>query len=235
MDSKLKASARTLLASVIAVAVLSGCGGDDSSSAPVGSNGPQSGLTLPGVKAGNTPPVISGAIPATAEVGKPFSFVPTATDADRDRLAFSVASKPSWMTFDAKTGRVLGTPTQADVGTHEDIVISVTDGTATASLPAASISVAAGSAAAARTNVTISWEPPTQNTDGTPLMSLSGYKVYYGKASNSYTKSVSISNPGLTRYVVENLEPGIYFFSITAISSNGVESAFSPEVNGRIG
>ena len=28
--------------------------------------------------------------------------------------------------------------------------------------------------------VTLSWDPPTTNADGTPLTDLAGYKVYYG-------------------------------------------------------
>jgi len=33
---------------------------------------------------------------------------------------------------------------------------------------------------------TVSWIPPTTNTDGTALTDLAGYKVYYGTVSWSY-------------------------------------------------
>ena len=41
---------------------------------------------------------------------------------------------------------------------------------------------------------------------------------------------VRINNPSVTRYVVENLTPGNYEFTATAINSAGVESRFSNTV-----
>jgi len=38
---------------------------------------------------------------------------------------------------------------------------------------------------------------------------------------------VRINNPSVTRYVVENLTPGTYEFTATAINSAEVESRFS--------
>ena len=80
-------------------------------------------------------------------------------------------------------------------------------------------------------SVTLIWQPPTENSDGTPLMNLSGYKIYVGTDSNSYDlREIHLDNPGLTSYVVENLEPGTYYFVATAINSAGIESPFSREV-----
>ena len=82
------------------------------------------------------------------------------------------------------------------------------------------LAVATGSA-------TLSWNPPTTNTDGSPLTNLAGYKVYWGTSQGSYPNSVTLMNPGLTSYVVENLAPGTYFFVATALNSISAESAFS--------
>ena len=38
---------------------------------------------------------------------------------------------------------------------------------------------------------------------------------------------MTLSNPGLTSYVVESLVPGTYFFVATAINTAGAESSFS--------
>ena len=74
---------------------------------------------------------------------------------------------------------------------------------------------------------TLSWLPPTENTDGSPL-TLSGYKIYYGTAVDEYTTVVNIDNPGVATYVIDNLPAGYtYYFVITAIDSNGMESAYS--------
>ena len=74
--------------------------------------------------------------------------------------------------------------------------------------------------------VTLSWQPPTQNADGTPLMDLAGYNIYVGTGSDNYDyRQVRLDNPGLTAYVVENMNPGTYYFAATAFNSSGVESA----------
>jgi len=83
--------------------------------------------------------------------------------------------------------------------------------------------------------VTLTWQPPTQNADGTPLTDLSGYKVYVGTNSNDYTyREIRLENPGLSAYVVDNLAPGTYYFAATAFNSAGVESSFSGEVVRRV-
>ena len=79
--------------------------------------------------------------------------------------------------------------------------------------------------------VTLNWTPPTENTDGTPLTNLAGYDIHYGTSPGDYSQSVSVSNPGLATYVVDNLGPGTYYFSIGAVNSSGAESPLSPEVS----
>ena len=82
------------------------------------------------------------------------------------------------------------------------------------------------------TNVAeLSWTPPTENTDGTPLLDLSGYKIHIRRGEGSYTELIDLSNPELTMYVTNNLAPGTYFFAITAYDSAPVESDFSNVVS----
>ena len=78
-------------------------------------------------------------------------------------------------------------------------------------------------------SVTLSWNPPTSNGDGTVLNDLVAYKFYYGTEPGQYTHSIRIDNPGIARYVVENLVPDTYYFAATAINSLGIESRFSNE------
>ena len=89
----------------------------------------------------NSAPTISGTPAATADVGVYYSFIPTATDADNDPLTFSVVNKPAWAWFNTTTGRLHGTPDAADEGMYSGIVISVSDGTESASLAAFDIEV----------------------------------------------------------------------------------------------
>jgi hypothetical protein len=54
---------------------------------------------------------------------------------------FFVTNKPLWASFDAATGHLWGTPQPTDVGAHEQIVISVSDGTHTQALPQMTVTV----------------------------------------------------------------------------------------------
>ena len=66
--------------------------------------------------------------------------------------------------------------------------------------------------------------PPTENADGSPLTDLAGYRIYYGRNQDNLTQVVVLDNPGLTRYVVENLTPARWFFAMTSVRTDGVES-----------
>jgi hypothetical protein len=178
------------------------------------------------VVAPNAPPTISGVPADSVLVGQSFSFVPTANDANGDTLSFSVSSLPSWASFDPEDGAVTGTPDAGDVGNYGNISITVTDGTADATLGPFSIEVLAVSLGSA----TLTWSPPTQNTDGSPLTDLAGFVVYWGTASRNYSNSVTLPNPGLTSYMVENLAPGAtYYFATTSYNDDGLESGYSNE------
>ena len=171
----------------------------------------------------NRAPVISGTPQTSVMQGTAYSFQPAGTDADGDPLTFSIANAPSWATFSAATGRLQGTPNASQVGTYNNIVVSVSDGRTSTSLAAFNITVLAVAGGSA----TLSWTPPTRNTDGSPLTNLAGYRVHWGPTAGNYTGSVTLNNAGLTAYVVESLAPGTYFFAVTALNSVGVESAFS--------
>lgn len=171
----------------------------------------------------NTPPTISGTPPTSVLAGSAYMFHPTAADADGDPLTFSVSNLPSWATFSTSTGQLSGTPGAADVGNYANIVISVSDGSATVSLPAFTIvvtQIATGSA-------TLSWTPPTQNTDGSALVDLAGYRIHYGTSAGALTQVIQLANPGVSSYVLGNLSSGTYYFAVTAYSSSGAESARS--------
>lgn len=78
---------------------------------------------------------------------------------------------------------------------------------------------------------TLSWTPPTQNEDGSPLTDLAGYKIYYGTATGVYTQGpIDIANPATVTYVVSGLaNDTTYHFVATAYNTSGVESAYSNE------
>ncbi|SFJ97522.1 Ig-like domain-containing protein, partial [Parapedobacter indicus] len=89
----------------------------------------------------NNAPTISGTPATTVDQGVAYSFIPAAEDLDGDELAFSITNKPDWADFDAATGGLSGTPGNGDVGVTAGIVVSVSDGTASASLAAFNLEV----------------------------------------------------------------------------------------------
>jgi len=175
----------------------------------------------------NVAPQIAGTPASEVAVGQNFNFTPNASDADGDSLTFSIQSKPDWASFDSSTGHLWGQPAAGDVGSHEEIVISVSDGIATRSLPEFAVDVVGQSNGSAA----LAWDPPTENTDGSPLTNLKGYRIHYGTQSGSYTSTVTVNSAGVTSYVIENLAPGKYFFAISAITTSGTESDLSGEAN----
>lgn len=133
----------------------------------------------------NATPVISGTAATSVNEDSPYSFTPTATDADPGTtLTFSISNKPAWASFSTSTGALTGTPTNANVGTSSGIVISVSDGTASASLPAFAITVV--------------------NTNDTPVVSSTAVTVATQGAAYSYSFAGTDVDVGdtLTRSVV---------------------------------
>jgi hypothetical protein len=210
-----------LLAVVLAIV---GCNDDDNSgataAAPASGSPATSQTPVHAPSASDDDELVVQGVPSTAaSIGAVYSFLPTVVEAGAGTLAFDIANKPAWATFSKTTGQLQGTPTPNDVGTSDNIVIQVTDGTNFTTLPVFSITVPA----VALGSATLSWTPPTQNTDGTMLRGLGGYKVYWGTAADDLSNSKTIQNGGLTTYVLENLAPGKYYFAMTAIDQAGIE------------
>ena len=213
---------------------LAACGGgegstDTTSLAPPAAQatGPDSPPTISGTPAQNTAPTISGQPVTSINVGSAYSFSPTGSDANGDALTFAIQNKPSWATFDTASGVMMGAPAAADAGTYANVNISVSDGKASVSLPAFTLTINQISSGTA----TLSWIPPTQNTDGTVLTDLAGFRVYYGTSAGSPTQSVTVSNAGLVRYTISNLSSGTWYFTISAYTRTGVESDVSDIVS----
>ena len=96
-------------------------------------------------------------------------------------------------------------------------------GPGAATTPAQSPSGGTGSA-------TLSWEAPTTNTNGTALMDLAGYRIYYGSSAEHLDHTVNIGTVGLQTYVIEGLEPGNWYFAVMALAADGTESGLSDMV-----
>jgi hypothetical protein len=81
---------------------------------------------------------------------------------------------------------------------------------------------------------TLSWTAPTENTDGSTLSNLAGYRIRYGTSASALTQTIVIDNASVTTYVVENLSPATWYFAVTAVNSQGAESGNSNVANKQI-
>ncbi len=75
----------------------------------------------------------------------------------------------------------------------------------------------------------LTWVAPTENVDGSALTDLAGYKIYYGTQSGNYSESVDVSDPGATQHDL-TVTMGTYYLAMTALDTDGNESAYSNEV-----
>ena len=175
----------------------------------------------------NQPPVINGTPAATATVDQPYLFVASAYDPEGGAVSFGIEGRPAWASFNSATGRLEGIPGIGDIGLYTDIRITVTDGQNLAELSAFNIEVLASASG----SLTVTWNPPLTNTDGSTLTDLAGYKVYRGTQSGQYSQVVEIGNPGVTSYTLDQLPTGVtHFVVITSMDESGNESAPSEEV-----
>lgn len=179
-------------------------------------------ITVAAPEPENSPPTISGSPSRTAVQGTGYSFRPTASDPDGDILTFRIANRPAWANFDQSTGQLSGTPGPNDVGAYSNIRISVTDGDAEVALPAFDIQVEA----IVNGTATLTWNAPTERTDGSPLTNLAGYNIYWGREVGNYPNKATVG-ANTTTYVIENLAPGTWYFVTTAFDREDGESDFS--------
>ena len=175
----------------------------------------------------NRAPTISGSPPLQVTEGQPYSFTPTASDADGDTLTFSIEQPPSWAIFDPDSGSLTGTPETTDIGTSPSVTISVSDGTDSASLAPFDLevqSIQLGSA-------TVSWDIPTTNADGSDLDDLAGFNIHYRLASGNFSDTEVINDNTATSAVITDLQPGTWYFAVSAFDRAGNRSALSAEAN----
>lgn len=169
------------------------------------------------VPVANRVPTISGTPASTATVGQVYTFTPTASDLDGDKLTFIVDNRPPWATFDTATGKLSGTPTAPDIGVRSEIRIRVQDGKGgEAALAFGKLTTVA----AALGSVTLSWPVPTTNCDGTQLTSLANYRIMYGSSANTLDRSIDVP-AGVNKYTVDQLSPGTWYFAIKSLNSEG--------------
>jgi hypothetical protein len=75
--------------------------------------------------------------------------------------------------------------------------------------------------------VSLSWDAPTQNADGTPIGPLAGYHIYVGRDANHLVLRGGLTGTKSTTYVVTGLDSGTSCFAVRAYIFAGTESGNS--------
>jgi len=179
----------------------------------------------------NDAPVISGAANISVAQDSLYNFVPTVTDVDNgDTKTFSIVNKPSWANFNSATGELSGIPTNDNLGTYTNIVITVTDSAnASDSLAAFSIAV---------TNVNDA--PVISGTPSTTVAENSSYSFTptVTDVDSGDTKTFSITNKpswaafnsttGALTGTPDNDDVGVSSNIIITVRDSGGETASLP-------
>lgn len=76
--------------------------------------------------------------------------------------------------------------------------------------------------------VTVAWQRPTANEDGSPLDNLAEYRIYWGPESRSYIGSITVPESQTTHTF--QMPPGDHFMAMTSVNADGDEGRFSNEV-----
>lgn len=89
----------------------------------------------------NDTPMISGTPSSSVLEGASYSFTPTLSDAEGDSLTVTASNLPAWLSLNAATGNINGTPGASSVGSFDGIVLRVSDGNSSSDLTAFAIEV----------------------------------------------------------------------------------------------
>lgn len=80
-------------------------------------------------------------------------------------------------------------------------------------------------------SVEVNWTPPTQNTDGSPLQDLTGYKLYHATTSAGLASASPIILPPSSTYTINNLPAGPLYVGLKATNAQGIDSVMSNVAN----
>jgi len=178
----------------------------------------------------NSAPTINGSPATSVAANSAYSFQPSASDVDGDSLTFSISSRPSWASFNSSTGRLSGTPTNANAGTTSGIEIRVSDGTISTALPTFSLTVSSVNTAptisgspttSVTANSAYSFQPSASDADGNSLtFSIANRPSWATFNTSTGRLSGTPTTAGTTSGIVISVSDGTNSASLPAFSLN---------------
>jgi hypothetical protein len=176
-----------------------------------------------------------------AGTGASFTFTVAATTTERTlqyyiggwnstgRVTVTLAGAPTYsttVTSSTTFSRVVTLRFRADSAATLRVTYAQTGGGGSINMQAAALAGTATttSTLTAPASTTLSWQPPVLNLDGTPLTNLAGFKVYWGTTQGTYPYLARVATG---THTVTGLGAGTWYFVVTALNSDGAESAYS--------
>jgi hypothetical protein len=131
-------------------------------------------------------------------------------------------------TFSSSTSysRVITVKFRADSAATLRVTFAQTGGSGSIKMQAAALTQATATQPTTGSAI-LTWQPPTLNSDGTPLTDLTAFKLYWGTTQGTYSRSTTIANAAARTYTVSGLASGTWYFVVTALNAQGLESPYS--------
>ena len=175
----------------------------------------------------DTPTITSTSVTSSTE-DSAYSYTFGASDVDSgDNVTYAATTLPSWLTFDADTGVLSGTPTNSEVGTHS-VVLTATD--------------ASGAVDTQSFTITVSDVNDAPTVTSTALTSSTEDSAYsYTFAASDTVKYTATSRPswlafdagkGVLSGIPTNSEVGTHSVVLTATDASGAVDAQSSTITG---
>jgi Putative Ig domain len=168
---------------------------------------------------------ITGSPATQVGIGRAYSFTPSARDTYGRTLVFAIANMPPWASFNAATGQLSGTPSASNIGMYPNIVIGVSDGWHSATLPAFAVQVL--------TPLTISGTPPTGDVAGNaysfqPTASAPGGTTLAFSVQNKPSWANFSIATGLLSGTPSTTQTGTYSSIVVSVSDGSSSSSLAP-------
>lgn len=175
-------------------------------------------ITRSGSESNNAVPAISGEPDNSVLEGQFYIFTPTASDTDNDVLSFTITDLPAWAEFDTGTGAVYGTPSNQDVGSYDNITITVSDSSASASMSGFNIEVLAA---------------PIAKPDNPMLDQITGYSISLGTSRENLSLKMTLGTGPEVSGRRRLQSSDTYFLSIVTHDGDGNNAFLSnPDIGG---
>lgn len=152
--------------------------------------------------------------PAAAQASPSITFtLETTTGADKR----SVIPKLTWSTTPAA-------PSCTASGASNWTGAKASSGTLTLPAVSASVTYTLVCDWPGVTKAALTWTAPTQNTDGSALTNLAGFRPLWGPSCADLPNSVYINDPAARSWQSPDLAPGTWSFAVIAFNTLGLES-----------